>query len=219
MTTEFDTIYLAWRKGHGHGRHVVGSLRKTAERGFVFKYDKEAAAIAEKEGFTPYTEFPDLNKLYNSNVLEIFALRLIKGARPDVQGFYTFWEIEPEFKTDKFYLLGHTQGLLPTDNFEFLADYHSVEGLHFLTELTGLNTSKLTGGSLREGDKLQFVLDDKNEFDRFAVSVFKNDKEIGHIKKIHSRVFHKPGAEDLKLSVKAVDQNGIIKRVFIRVER
>ncbi len=69
--------------------------------------------------------------------LDIFAQRLIKSERPDIQNFYDFWEIEPQFKDDKFYLLGHTQGLLPTDNFEFLADYKPVEGLHFLTEIAG----------------------------------------------------------------------------------
>ena len=219
MTKEFDTIYLAWRKGQGHSRHIVGLLKKTSEGRFIFNYDKAGVAEAKKEGFTPYTEFPDLGKEYNSNVVDIFAQRLIKSERPDIQSFYTFWEIVPEFTSDKFYLLGHTQGLLPTDNFEFLADYNPVEGLHFLTELAGLSTYKLPAGSLKHGDTLRFEVDRKNEFDTHAVTVFKGEQEIGHIKKVHCRVFHKPGAENLQLSVKAVDQNGIIKRVFIKVEK
>jgi hypothetical protein len=36
----------------------------------------------------------------------------------------------------------------------------------------------------------------------------KNDKEIGYIKKVHSRIFYEPGAETLKFTVKAVDSNG-----------
>ena len=183
----------------------------------MFKYDKASVVEAEKDGFAPYTEFPEVTKSYNGNVLEIFGQRLIKSERPDIQSFYDFWEIEPEHKDDKFYMLGHTQGLQPTDNFEFLADYNLVDGLHFLTELAGLSTYQLPSGSLKEGDVLRFELDKNNEFDKEAVTVFKGDTEIGHIKRIHCKVFHKSGSENLKLSIKSVDKNGIIKKAFIKV--
>lgn len=214
---EFEKIYLSWRKGRGSGRHIVGVLEHTLEGKFVFKYDKASVVEAEKDGFAPYTEFPEVTKSYNGNVLEIFGQRLIKSERPDIQSFYDFWEIEPEHKDDKFYMLGHTQGLQPTDNFEFLADYNLVDGLHFLTELAGLSTYQLPSGSLKEGDVLRFELDKNNEFDKEAVTVFKGDTEIGHIKRIHCKVFHKSGSENLKLSIKSVDKNGIIKKAFIKV--
>ncbi|MDQ6608425.1 MAG: HIRAN domain-containing protein, partial [Bacteroidota bacterium] len=117
----------------------------------------------------------------------------------------------------KFYMLGHTQGLQPTDNFELLADYNLVDGLHFLTELAGLSAYQLLSGTLKEGDVLRFELDKKNVHDHEAVTVFKGEAEVGHIKRIHCRVFHKPGAENLKLSLKSVDKNGIIKKAFIKV--
>lgn len=214
---EFDKIYLSWRKGQGNRRHIIGVLQTIPGGHHVFTYDKAAVEKAEKDGFAPYTEFPDISKSYNGNVLEIFGQRLIKSERPDIQSFYDFWEIEPQFKEDKFYMLGHTQGLQPTDNFEFLADYNLVEGLHFLTELAGLSTYQLPSGTLKEGDILRFELDKHNEHDPEAVKIFKGDTEIGHIKRIHCKVFHKPGAEKLKLSIKAVDKNGIIKKAFIKV--
>lgn len=214
---EFDKIYLSWRKGLGSSRHIVGLLEQTFNGTFSFSYDQQAVDKAIENGFAPYTEFPDVNRSYNGTVLDVFAQRLIKSERPDIQSFYDFWEIEPKYKEDKFYLLGHTQGLLPTDNFEFLADYNIVEGLHFLTELAGLSSYQLPAGTLQPGDQLRFEKDDENEYDDDAVTVFKDDKEIGHIKKIHCRVFRKPGADKLKLSVKSVDKNGIIKRVFIKV--
>lgn len=209
---EFDKIYLSWRKGQGNSRHIVGTLQQSAEGNFTFSYDEEAIEKAQGDGFTPYTEFPDIKQSYNGNVLDIFAQRLIKSERPDIQAFYDFWEIEPQFKDDKFYMLGHTQGLQPTDNFEFLPDYNIVEGLHFLTELAGLSSYQIPAGTLKEGDELRFEIEDDNEHDADAVKVFKGDKEIGHIKKIHCRIFRKPGAERLKLSVKSVDKNGIIKK-------
>ncbi len=214
---EFDKIYLSWRKGRGCARHIVGTLAQSEDKRYTFSYDQLAIQKARIDGFTPYTEFPDITKLYNGNVLDIFAQRLIKSERPDIQPFYDFWEIEPHFKDDKFYLLGHTQGLQPTDNFEFLADYNVVDGLHFLTELAGLSTYQLPAGILKEGDILRFELDTNNEYDIEAVTVFKDEIEVGHIKRIHCRIFHKPGAQDLKLIIKSVDKNGIIKKAFIKV--
>jgi hypothetical protein len=214
---EFDKLYLSWRKGRGSSRHIVGVLEQSADGRFMFSYIKDGVVQAEKDGFAPYTEFPDVSKLYNGNALDIFSQRLIKSERPDIQSFYNFWEIEPQHKDNKFYMLGHTQGLQPTDNFEFLADYNVVDGLHFLTELAGLSTYQLPSGTLKEGDLLGFKLDKKNEYDPEAVTIFKGDTEIGHIKRIHSKVFYKPGAERLKLFVKAVDKNGIINKAFIKV--
>jgi hypothetical protein len=214
---EFDKIYLSWRKGQGSRRHIVGTLQQTSDGRYEFSYDQKKVEEAKAEGFLPYTEFSDITKTYNGNVLDIFAQRLIKSERPDVQNFYDFWEIEPQHKDDKFYMLGHTQGLQPSDNFEFLADYNLVEGLRFLTELTGLTDYKLPAGSLKPGDVLRFELEPNNQYEAEAVLVFKGDMELGHIKRIHCRLFHKPGAEKLKLSVKSVDSNGIIKRVFIKV--
>lgn len=214
---EFDKIYVSWRKGQGSRRFIVGLLQQSNAGIFSFSYDASIVEEAKQEGFAPYTEFPDITKTYNGSVLDIFAQRLIKSERPDVQSFYNFWEIEPQHKENKFYLLGHTQALLPTDNFEFLADYNIVPGLHFLTELAGLSKYQLPFGSVNVGDILKFEIDNNNEYDTDAVKIFKNEKEIGYIKKIHCKVFHKPGAENLKLSVKAVDKNGNIKRIFIKV--
>jgi hypothetical protein len=214
---DFDKIYLSWRKGQGPRRHIVGALEQTPGGRFVFSYDEKEVEEAKKDGFTPYTEFPDITQSYNGNVLDIFAQRLIKSERPDIKNFYDFWEIEPQFTEDKFYLLGHTQGLLPTDNFEFLADYNVMEGLHFLTELEGLSNHPLPGDTLKAGDVLRFEVEKDNEHDHEAVRVFKGDKKIGYIKKVHRNVFHKTNAEKLKLTIKEVEKNGVIKRAFVKV--
>jgi len=214
---EFSEIYLSWRKGQGSRRHVVGVLSKKAPDQFLFSYNQAEITDAVKEGFTPYTELPHIDISYNGNVLDVFAQRLIKSERPDVQKFYDFWEIDPQYKDDKFYLLGHTQGLLPTDNFELLADFNIVPGLHFLTEIASLSQKQLANEILSVDDTLRFELEHDNSHDKDAVKIFKGDHEIGYIKQIHCRVFHKQGAERLKLSVKAIDKNGTIKRVFVKV--
>jgi hypothetical protein len=215
----FDEISLSWQRGHNTERHIIGSLRKQPDGKFLFQYDVAGVAKAKIDGFSTYTEFPDLQRTYNGTVLDIFAQRLMKPERSDIQTFYDFWEVDPAKVTDKYYMLAHTQGLLPTDNFEFLADYNPVEGLHFLTDLAHLTEVKLPSGSIRPHDVLMYKLDAGNSFDDKSVRVYKDGKEIGFIKKVHCRLFHKAGAENLSLTVKAVDQNGFIKRIFVKVEK
>ncbi len=215
---EIGHIYLCWRKGQGERRHIVGVLKKNATKGVRFEYLKDGVEAAKKEGFAPYPEFLDLNKRYSENVVEIFGQRIIKSERSDIQDFLDFWEVEHKFKEDKFYLLAHTQGLSPTDNFEFLADYNRVKSLRFLTDLASLSVLKLPAGSVQKGDSLTYELEKHNKHDKDAVKVFKAGNHVGYIKKIHSRVFHMKGQGGFKLIVKAVEQNGIVKRVFVKVE-
>lgn len=218
---EFDTIFLSWRTGQGSRRYIVGKLIrvKNQKEVYEFHYFPEEVDKALEYGFSPYTEFPDVNKIYNGNVLEVFAQRLTKSERPDIQKFYDFWEIKPELVNDKFYLLGHTQGLSPTDNFEFLADYNPIDGLSFITELASLSKQNLPADAINLGDELSFELEKDNLYDSEAVKVFKENRFLGYIKKIHCRIFHKARSENLKLIVKAIERNGVIKRVFIKVTR
>lgn len=183
----------------------------------TFEYIKTEIDEAKEEGFSPYAGFPDIDKKYSTNVLEVFSQRLIRPDRQDIQSFYDFWEIESQFKNDKFYLLGHTQGLLPIDNFEFLADYEPIEGLHFLTDLAGLSHNHVSPSTIQPNDSLRFELDIENRHDDNAVSVFKDDIFLGHIKKIHCKIFHKLNADRLQLKVKAVEKNGRLKRIFVKV--
>lgn len=213
---ELGNIYLSWREGLGKRRHIVGVIRNNANEGVRFQYLPEAVEEAKKNGFTSYTEFPDMGKTYTENVLDVFGQRIMKSERSDIQEFLDFWEIDRRFKDDKYYLLAHTQGLNPTDNFEFLADYHPVKSLRFLTDLAGLSVTNLPIGSLKIGDQLQYELDPENPFDEYAVRVFKGDLEVGYIKKVHCKVFYKKH-QRLDLKVKALEQNGKIKRVFIKV--
>ena len=214
---EIGYIYLSWREGIGKRRHIVGVLKRNATLGVRFSYIKNRIEAAEKDGFSPYTEFPDFDKEYTENVVEIFGQRIMKSERSDISDFYDFWEIDTKHKDNKFYLLAHTQGLNPTDNFEFLADYNPNKNLRFLTDLANLSKLRLSTDSVKPGDILTYKLESNNEFDDKAVKVFKDDKEVGYIKKIHSRVFHKQKGTLLKIVVKAVEQNGIIKRIFVKV--
>ena len=164
---EFDKIYLVWKKGVGYERHAVGILEKNHDGKHSFKYLPEAIALQDSEGFSPYTEFPDLNKEYNGNVADIFSQRLTKSDRPDINNIFKFWEVDSSKSDDKFYLLGKTQGLVATDNFEFLADYKLIPETHFLTELAGLSKKQIEKGVLEIGDILTFAPEPENPHDKF----------------------------------------------------
>jgi hypothetical protein len=213
---EIGPIFLTWREGQGKRRHLVGVIKSKASEGVIFSYLPKGVGSAQKNGFSPYTEFPDISKTYNTGVLDVFGQRIMKLERSDIQDLFDFWEIDPKHKEDKYYMLAHTQGLNPTDNFEFLADYNPTSDLRFLTDLAGLSQLKLQAGTLKPGDRLSYQIEYDNPFDRYAVKVFKGDIHVGYIKIIHSRVFHKT-KKTLQLIVKAVEENGIIKRVFVKV--
>lgn len=217
MRKEFGHIFLSWRQGSGHRRHIVGVLKKSAVIGVTFEYLSNGVEKAKEQGFIPYTEFPELDKVYSENVLDIFSSRLTKSERSDISEFYKFWEISEKRNEDKFYLLAHTQGFLPTDNFEFLADYHPISDLKFLTDLAGVSHLKLPVDTISVGDELTFIKEYNNEKDPKAIRIFKGTKTIGYIKKVHCNVFHKSKGDKLKLRIKAIEKNGVIKRVFVKV--
>jgi hypothetical protein len=211
-----EDIYLVWRAGKGNRRLKTGIIQKDSTWEVCFNYiisPEEASG----SGFIPYTDFPDLDKTYKENVLDIFGQRLTKPDRGDIQKYYDFWEVDPKYKNDKYYLLAHTQGLLATDNFEFLASFLPEKGLSFTSEICGLSHYNVSPDAIKEGDELHWSLDVHNEYDEYAVKVFKGDIFLGYVKIIHSEAFYKQGGDSLKIKVKSIDKNGHLNRVFIKI--
>jgi hypothetical protein len=216
---DFKKIYLTWRPGGGSRRFLVGLLEKKATGDYIFNYLPAAKKLILEESFSPYFEFQDLDKIYDNNVVEIFASRLMKADRTDINKLYEFWDVDLAKANDKFYLLGKTQGLVATDNFEFLAEYNVHKDLKFVTEIAGISKyTPLPKGTIEIGDKLRFETEPKNLYDPEAVKVFKGDLELGYIKKVHCKTFYHPDAQHLNLSVKGLEQNGVIKKMFIDVQ-
>ena len=210
-------IYLVWRRGRNERRIKVGRILRNSTEGVRFMYLPEGVREAVEIVFNMYPDFPDPEKMYHNNVLEVFSQRLNNTERSDIQKYYDYWEISPEMKDDKYYVLAQTQGLLPTDTFEFLAEYYPVKDLRFTSEICGLTRMQLPHGTLKEGDMLQWKLEPSNPYDKYAVKLYKENKEIGYVKAIHSKVFHDSKYKKFAVKVKSVEQNGHISRVFISV--
>lgn len=217
MKSGIGNIYLAWRKGSGHRRIIIGIIHRNATSGTTFEYDQKAVEEASSQGFVQYPDFPDVSKVYDDNVLEIFGQRLNKSEREDIMKYYSYWEIDPAYKDDKYYLLAHTQGILPTDNFEFLAEYLPTKDLSFVSELCGLTQLQLPSNSLKEDDILTWRLDPQNKYDDCAVKLYKGDLFVGYVKKIHSKVFYHIKKRNIHITVKSVHKNGHINRAIIKI--
>jgi hypothetical protein len=207
-------IHLIWRPGKGSSRISVGTIKKSASEGIRFQYNQEEVVKAKKLGFIHYEGFPDTTKVYTENVIEIFGQRLMRSERPDLKDFYDFWGVDLKKKEDKYYMLAFTQGMLPTDSFEFLADFNPEDNLSFVTEITGLSEAEIISDKVSIGDILNYELEPQNSFDKKAVKVFKDNFYLGHIKLIHCKVFHKT-QKQFKLVVQGIEKNGVLKRVFV----
>ena len=191
-------------------------IRNNKTKGVRFKYVIGQERMDEI-GFVPYTEFPDIEKEYSKNILDIFAQRLNKPERPDIEDYYRFWEIGKEHRQDRYYILAHTQGLLGTDNFEFLATYHPTKNLSFVSEICGLSHKETPADFLKVGEELRWELEPSNKHDKHAVAVFKGEQKLGYIKIIHNRVFYNSRAKGLRIFVKSIDTNGKLNRAFVKV--
>ncbi len=209
-------ISVAWRKGKGSRRIIIGIIRNNATKGMRFSYIKEGVQEAQKYGFTSYDGFPDLDKEYSENVVNIFGQRIMRTDRNDIDDFFDFWQVDKKHKANNFYMLAYTQGLLPTDNFEFLADFQPVKGLTFITEISGLSHMKLPPDTLVVGDKLEYDLEPDNERDGDAVMLSKDEKHLGYVKLIHCRVFKK-AKTPVTVTVHHIEKNGTLNRVFLKV--
>ena len=114
-------------------------------------------------------------------------------------------------------MLSQTQGILPTDNFEFLTDFNPSKGLEFVTEISGLSTRQISSNTLKVGDLLSFKRDSDNQYDSKAVLLYIDKIELGYVKRIHSKVFYKTKKTPI-VKVQHIEKNGVLKRVFISIK-
>lgn len=217
MRPHIKKITLVWRQGRSHSRIPVATIKSNVS-GTTFAYDKRGVEEACKLGFVCFPEFPDTEKKYSTNVLKILAQRINDRERSDIQSYYDFWEIPEKARLDSYRMLAYTQGILPTDNFEFLAEYYGLKGVHFVSEISGLSHHQLDNDSIKVGDVLQWKKEPGNEHDPYAVALYKDGVKLSYVKKIHSRVFYLKRSYRLTVTVKKIEHNGHISKAYIVID-
>lgn len=216
MHPNIKTIYVAWRAGKGNRRIIVGKIKSNASR-TLFEYIKSGVEEAREFGFVCFPDFPEIDRQYDKNVLRVLSQRFNNPERTDINDYYKFWEIPLKMAKHPIRVLALTGGSLPTDNFEFLADFYGSKDILIITELTGLSHNLLPNDLLEEGDELEWVTEPNNQYDRYAVAVYKNNIRIGYIKKIHNRLFYTKGAPKIRIQVRHIERNGHINKVYLLV--
>jgi len=214
MSKYFGNIYVVWKKETGSPRIPIGILRNNVSEGMRFKYLPKQVEEAKKQGFELLTNFPNVDNEYNQNVQASYGQRIVKSERRDLDDYFKFWRVDESRRNDTFYMLAKTQGLLPTDNLEFLADFNPIKGLNFISEIASLSHQELRSELLSIGDELTYQCDPGNDFDKKAVKLFKDGKHIGYVKLIHSRVFCET-KQTILVKVHHIEANGTLKKVFI----
>ncbi len=205
-------IYLSWKSSAEAERFIIAELERM-QNGISFRYLNEFHE-AQKQGLSYFYGFKNADTFTPEETAELLSHRIISPDRPDRVEFLKFWEASD--RTDLFELLAYTQGLSPTDSFEFLADFSDVPlgKLCFVTNLEGSAILKIKSGTLKTGDVLRYERQSKRREER--ISIFSKNIPIGTIKTIHSKVF--ASRERLLITVKAVEENGYVKKVFIKIE-
>lgn len=216
MRPHIKSITLVWRPGKSH-RRIPVAVVKSNVFGTTFRYLKAGVEKAKEIGFVCFPDFPDTKEIHNVNILKVLSLRINDKERSDIQDYYKFWEVPEASQNDTYRLLAYTQGILPTDNFEFLAEYYGVKGLRFVSEITGLSKTQLENDCIHEGDELEWKLELYNEFDSKAVALYKDGQKLGYVKRIHCHAFHLPNSKYLKVRVKRIEHNGHISRALILI--
>lgn len=215
-------IYISWRSGKGSARYLIGVLTREHASGetIIFKYNKEEVRKAKDAGFFNYPDFSDYDKEYNTNLKTAFSLRLMPKSRADRKEYLSFWNADID-NLDWFDELGFTQGILATDTFEFLAEFpkkYNGQGINFVSNIASLSHLNLSVESVSIGDKLRFVLDNKNPYDNTAVKLYKDDLYLGFVKRGHNLFFQKVKNDEVDIRVTALEKNGKMSQIYYSVK-
>lgn len=216
MVEAFEDVYLGWKSVTSEDRYIIGVISKHQDK-LTFKYILDEVAKASRDGFKSYFDFQHIDRVYNQNVLEIFSQRLTPKSRFKTASVYRFWEISEQILQDRLATIAFTQAMLPTDSFEFLADFKPIKGLSFITDLLGTNSMHIPAKAIDNNDPLTWHHLSGNESLEGQVLVRHDEYRLGFVKKIHSNIFKKYKGS-IRIKVHDVEKQETLKRVFIKIE-
>lgn len=187
---EPSRLLLIWQLTEGDGtgytrsRRVVAEIVKSGVDNAVFRYlvgtpDYDAAI---KDGFKGYSAFKLGSEVFAQGVIEAFIRRLPPRKREDFDKYLNMHRLPSNFKGSDMALLGYTGARLPSDSFEITPDYSdALQPLDFVIEVAGFRYHNVSVNELEIGDKVEFILDAENQYDKDAVAIYCNQRRIGHV--------------------------------------
>ncbi len=175
MTATARLLYVSWYNPENSFIYPVARLmeRQVSPR-FRFAYIKGAEAALAR-GFTPFSDFPDIQALYEDDALfPLFANRLVLSARSDPSEAASPLDLSPS-SPDPLLVLAHGPGRRATEKLELfgLPERNPESGdLLYRFLVRGIRhvahgEEAVTG--LAPGQRLLCLLDFQNPIDPFAV--------------------------------------------------
>lgn len=186
-----DYLYLIWKSEKNRKQYIIGQLFKNTN--YEFRYYDEVNE-AKEQGFIPLVAFPQLDVVYNSDVLfPVFESRLPDKKRKDIESIlqkYGLQEYEP------YQLLKRSGARLPIDSMYFVEpisdlnkplkrNFHLAGPRHYI----GCNGTECNKSlDVVVGEKVILELDPENQADKNAIKVFNEKKQmLGFIPRYYSR--------------------------------
>ncbi len=218
------TLEVVWKDLKTRQRFVIGVLTKG--RNYVFEYKISNVSQACEKGFNGIVAFPSFSKVYTSeNIFPVFGTRLPDAKRKDISEILHKYGLE---HYDDFELLKRTGGRLPIDTLEFI-DPIILDNLENDIDVTreffiaGVRHYELCDGKylcdgkenskctiklpLKKGDLLGLKQESDNQYDKYAVAVYKSNEKIGYIPVYYSQAISNAISEgrNINLIVKNFD--------------
>lgn len=208
-----DYLFLIWKSERNRTQYVIGELSKNSH--YQFKYCDQIEE-AEKQGFTPLTSFPDLDRVYESEVLfPVFESRLPDKKRKDIGSILKKYEMD---EYEPYQLLKRSGARLPIDNLYFIDPIIDVNiplkrkfyiaGARYYIGCEGKDCDKSL--EISKQDKVFLELEPDNIKDPKAIKVLNKERDLlGYIPRYYSsRVFEMIQNERyIECTVLNVDKN------------
>lgn len=184
-----NALYVAWRFGSAEkGAWAPVGLLERVEGLYRFRYTRGALAGS----FVPFPSMPEFHEVYESvELFPIFSNRLLARSRPEYEAYLAWSGFEPGSQPDPISILGVTEGIRQTDQFEVFPRparddrnrYHTRFFLHGLRWIPAEALDHLS--QLAPGTSLAPMPEPSNPHDQHAVAVrtaeLQNRFPIGYI--------------------------------------
>ncbi|WP_428969211.1 HIRAN domain-containing protein [Sphingomonas sp. Xoc002] len=191
---EPNRLMLIWQSGNPiiRKRFVVGELIRAFDKVCLsYNYYTEDFYEAVAAGFTGHPAFKLDTPVHHYNVVEVFSRRLPARNRADFSKYLQKHRLTTSIAISDFALLGYTGAALPGDGFQCAIDYRFETTPHlFLMEVAGFRYNAgmdLEISSITQ-QVVNFVPDDHNEFDPYAVRILMSGIPIGYVPRYYAKI-------------------------------
>ncbi len=201
---EPEYLILMWRGPSDDGSNLkVAKLEKKGDN-FVFSYltQTEDFENAQKQGFKHFSGFSDVNKIYETNVIDYFVTRMPPRFRRDFPNYLESLGISRNLDLETvsdFALLAYSGAVLATDTFRLINPFNNIQANDNLKlEVVGCRhhpnfdrNNLIERLNNKEHIEVKLIEEPTNKHDKNAVQVFIDNAHVGYINKIQALAIKK----------------------------